>query len=303
MSKSSGQAAQDAGRCWPLGRIVGGVTTVIIIILVASPGTTNADEQQYSLVARLDAKSAGLTPGELIVRVGNMSVQAKAIQASPEIPRTIAIVIDAGPNQMNALAREKELAIALINKLSDSDTAFSIVRAGISSKTQEATLDRSNAIKQISEITGDSGKKTNVAIYDAIGSAIQQVSASAGLRIVIFIGEGNDGGSSLRYQQVRSLVESNQGAFFAALVADHSLRSAKSILQFGWNLQELTSDTVGIFLENQKTPKATRLLTESIQGLRLVTFEMPSVGPGRHKISISSKRSQRFKAQKAIVIP
>jgi len=237
------------------------------------------------------------------LRVGNASAQVTAMQASSEIPRNIAIVIDAGPNQANVLSREKELAIALINELSNAITMFSIARAGISSSTRAATLDRSVAIQQIGEITGDSGKKTNVAIYDALGSAIRQISLAPSLRVVIFIGEGNDGGSSLRYAELRRLAESNQIAFCAALVADHSLRGTKSVLQYGWSLRELTSDTVGIFLENQKTPKATRRLGEGVQRLGLVTFEMPSRQSGRYKVSVSSKRIERLKVQKAIVIP
>jgi hypothetical protein len=302
MSEGFGRAAAKAGRrrSW---RIVGAVTPVILVVFIASPGTTDANTQRYSVVARLDGNRARPTPGEVVLRIGNASAQVTAIQASSEIPRNIAIVIDAGPNQANVLSREKELAIALINELSNAITMFSIARAGISSSTRAATLDRSVAIQQIGEITGDSGKKTNVAIYDALGSAIRQISLAPSLRVVIFIGEGNDGGSSLRYAELRRLAESNQIAFCAALVADHTLRGTKSVLQYGWSLRELTSDTVGIFLENQTTPRATRRLGEGVQRLGLVTFEMPSRQSGRYKVSVSSKRIERLKVQKAIVIP
>jgi hypothetical protein len=302
MSEGFGRAAAKAGRrrSW---RIVGAVTPVILVVFIASPGTTDANTQRYSVVARLDGNRARPTPGEVVLRIGNASAQVTAIQAGSEIPRNIAIVIDAGPNQANVLSREKELAIALINELSNAITMFSIARAGISSSTRAATLDRSVAIQQIGEITGDSGKKTNVAIYDALGSAIRQISLAPSLRVVIFIGEGNDGGSSLRYAELRRLAESNQIAFCAALVADHTLRGTKSVLQYGWSLRELTSDTVGIFLENQTTPRATRRLGEGVQRLGLVTFEMPSRQSGRYKVSVSSKRIERLKVQKAIVIP
>ena len=107
----------------------------------------------------------------------------------------------------------------------------------------------------------------------------------------------------MRYAELRSLAESNQVAFLAALVADHSVRGAKSILRYGWTLQELTSDTAGVFLENQKAPKATRRLSEAVQGLRLIAFEMPSVQPGRYRVSVSAWKGKRLRAQKAIVIP
>jgi hypothetical protein len=282
--------------------IAGAVVVAIFAVLVA-PGTTKAQGQQYSVVARVDAKSTGVVSRDIVVRVENVSVPAMAISASPDIPRNIAIVVDTGPDQANVLSKEKDLANALINELRNAQTSFTIASAGTSSKMQAATLDRSIAIAHILDITGDSGAKTNIPIYDAIGSAIRQISATTGLRVVIFIGEGNDGGSGLRYAGLRSLAESNHVAVFAALIADHSLRGAKSILRYGWNLMELTSDTAGIFLENQKTPKATRRLGESVGGLRLISFEMPSRQPGRYKSSVSVRRGKRLRAQKAIVIP
>lgn len=92
-------------------------------------------------------------------------------------------------------------------------------------------------------------------------------------------------------------------AFFAALVADHTLRGTKSILRYGWNLLDLTSDTAGIFLENPKTPKAAQRLTENIQKLRLIQFEMPSRKSGRYKISASTRQGEKLHPQKTMVVP
>jgi len=279
------------------------VSIISLVFGSPEPGTTKADDQQYSVVARIDAKSAGLNSSEIIVKMGDMSVPATAFKTSPDVPRNIAIVIDAGPDQTKVLSKEKELAVALVNELFDASTSFTIAGASISSKTQATTLNRSVAIEHIRDIAGENGEKTNVSIYDAIGSAIRQISLSPGLRVVIFIGEGNDGGSKMRYAALRNLVESHQIAFFAALIADHSLRGAKSILRYGWNLRELSGDTTGVFLENQKTPKATQRLSETVQGLRLVAFEMSARQPGRYKVSVSAQRGKRLHAQKAIVIP
>ena len=303
MSESFRLVALDTSRSEPLRSVAGVIVATIFAVLVFPPGTAKADSQQYSIVARVDAKSPGLTARDIVVRVENVSVPATEIKASPDIPRNIALVMDAGPDQAKVLSKEKDLAIALISELSDAGTSFTIARAGTSSEMQTTTLDRSVAIEHVREVTADSGGKTNVPIYDAIGSAIRQISLTPGLRILIFIGEGNDGGSRLRYVELRSLAESNQIAFFAALVADHSLRGTKSILRYGWNLRELTSDTAGIFLENQRTPRATQRFSENVQRLRLITFEMPSRQSGRYKVSVSSKRIQRLKVQKAIVIP
>ena len=302
MRECSRRVPLYASRSGPFQSIAGAVVATIFAVLVA-PGTTKAQGQQYSVVARVDAKSAGLILRDIFVRVGNVSVPAKAIHASSDISRNIAIVMDSGPDQAKVLAKEKDLAIALINELSDAGTSFIIASVGTSSKMQATMLDRSVAIEHIREITEDNQEKTNVPIYDAIGWAIRQISATPGLRVVIFIGEGNDGGSTLHYSELRNLAESNHIACFAALIADHSLRGAKSILRYGWNLQELSSDTACIFLENQKTLQATQRLSESVRGLRLITFDMHFPGPGRYKISVWSPRGKRLRAQKAIAIP
>ena len=129
------------------------------------------------------------------------------------------------------------------------------------------------------------------------------MSTDESIRVVIFIGEGFDGGSKIRYQQLRDLAESIHVAFFAALVADHSLRGSKSILRYGWDLEDLAKDAAGRFLENESTPKAAREFSEAVDKLRLVTFEMPIGQIGRQKVSISLPRGNRCHAHKAIVIP
>jgi hypothetical protein len=303
MRECSRPVPLNSSRSGPLQSAAGVVVATIFVVFFAPHGTTKAQGQRYSVVARVDAKSAGLISRDIVVRVENVSASAKAISASPDIPRNIAIVMDTGPDQAKVLSKEKDLAIALINELSDAGTSFIINSVGTSSKIQATTLDRSVAIEHIRKITEDNGEKTNVPIYDAIGLAIRQISATPGLRVVIFIGEGNDGGSRLRYPELRNLAESNHIACFAALIADHSLRGAKSILRYGRDLQELTSDTACILLENQKTLRATQRLIESVRGLRLVAFEMPFRGPGRYKILVLSPQGKRLRAQKAIAIP
>jgi hypothetical protein len=270
--------------------------------LVPSLRTAKADSRQYTVVGRLDAKSARPTAAEITVRIGDVSVPATTIKTNPEVPRSIAIVLDAGPDQTNALAREKELAIALINEFSNGSTMFTITTAGAPSEPQ-STLERNVATQRVRDVAGASGVKTNVPIYDPIASAIRLISRSPGLRIVVFIGEGNDGGSIVHYPELRSLAESNHIAFFAALVADHSLRGAKSILRYGSNLRELADDTAGVFQENEKTPKATRQLTESIRSLSLFSFDLPLLQPGRYKVSVSQREQRRLHSQKAVTIP
>ena len=284
-------------------RCVAAVTVAnFFTIHIALTAMAKADRQQCTVVARVDAKSEALAPRDIAIKVENVSAPVTAIKASPEIPRNIAIVMDAGPDQATVLFKEKELAVALVNKLYDANTNFTVASVGTSSTLQPATLDRSVAIGHIREIKGDIGEKTNVPICDTIASAIRQISHSPGLRVLLFIGEGNDGGSRVSYTELRSLAESNHISVFAALLADHSLRGARSILRYGWNLQDLASDTAGLSLENQKAAKAARQISNGIRSLRLITFEMSSPPPGRCKISISLPRSKTLRTQKAITI-
>jgi len=74
---------------------------------------------------------------------------------------------------------------------------------------QATTLDRCVEVGHIREITADNGEKTDASIYDAIGSALRQISLTPGLRVVIFIGEGNDRASRMRYAELRGLLESS----------------------------------------------------------------------------------------------
>jgi len=301
MTANSKAIARSKDYSWPLRRVAGVV--VATIAALAASGTTKADSQQYSVVARVDAKSARLSSGEVVVTIGNIAAPAITIKANPDIPRNIAIVLDAGPDQAKVLSKEKDLAVGLINDLAGNGTSFTIAEAGTSIKMQAPTQDRAIAIEQVRDITGNSGKRTNVAIYDAIGSVMRQGSVGEGLRIVVFIGEGNDGGSKLSYTALRDLAESHQVAFFAALIADHSLRGTKSILRYGWKLQDLAGDAAGIFLENQKTRKATRCVSNGVEGLRLIVFETPSRPSGRYKVSVTSRPAKRLLTQKAIFIP
>ncbi len=177
MSESSRPVTLTASRCGPWQSAAGVVVATIFAVLVAPPETIKADGQQSTVVARVDVRSAGLISRDIVMKVENVSVPATAINAIPDIARNIAIVMDAGPDQARVLSKEKDLAIALINELSDAGTSFIIASVGASSKMQATTIDRSVAIEHIREITEDNGEKTNVPIYDAIGSAIRQIGA------------------------------------------------------------------------------------------------------------------------------
>src|SRR5450631_2416249 len=123
MRERSRLLARNTGRFQFLQRVARVVLGIAFGVLVPSK-TTQADDNYYSVVAKIESTSAGLTQGEVVVRVGNVIVPTTAIKASPDIPRNIAIVIDAGPDQAKVLSKERELAVALINELSAAGTSF-----------------------------------------------------------------------------------------------------------------------------------------------------------------------------------
>src|ERR1700730_10499378 len=105
MSESSRLVALNTGRSLPLRCIAGVVVAAMCVVPVASR-RAKADSQQFSVVARVDPKSAGLASRDMVVRVENVSVPATAIKAAADMRRNIAIVIDAGPDQAKGLLQE-----------------------------------------------------------------------------------------------------------------------------------------------------------------------------------------------------
>lgn len=123
-----------------------------------------------------------------------------------------------------------------------------------------------------------------------------------GIRVLIFLGGGKDLGSKLSYKELRNVAEANHVACFVLLVADRSHRGPKSMLSHGWWMRELADDTAGIFLENEKMPKAIAKVSENIRAIRLITFEMDFRVPGRHVIRGNATPPLRIRLQKAIFL-
>jgi hypothetical protein len=60
-----------------------------IFIVPLAPQATKADNQQYSVVARVGAKSVGLTSRDIVVRVENVNVSATAIKPALKSRETL----------------------------------------------------------------------------------------------------------------------------------------------------------------------------------------------------------------------
>ncbi len=191
----------------------------------------------------------------------------------------------------------------MVKELWAPGTKFIIGKVGLSAKLAEPTADQTAAINLIEDLVCETGKRTDVPIYDPSVSAIRQLSREPGIRVVIFIGGGKDKGSQSSYETVRDLAQAEHVTVFTLLLADHSHRGPRSMLIHGWWMRELADETAGIFLENEKSPKALRQVTEGLGALRLLTFSMDYRSRGRHKISVKSfVKGARFRAQKAVFL-
>lgn len=254
-----------------------------------------------TVVAQVVKKQDALDLGPLEITAQGKTARATA-QEYARLPKQIALILDASANQGAVLAKEKELAVALVSELARDNPAFIVGRASLVPTLYPATSDSAIAIEYLRSIEVDRGKKGSVPIYDAIGLALEELAKRPGIRVVIFIGEGNDSGSKLRYEGLRDLAQSQHIVCFAALLADHPLRGTKSILRYGWSLRELAGDTAGAFFENQKPEKVVREVAKKVRSLQLLTFEMTFPKPGRYRIAVASRSSLHLRVQKAVVI-
>jgi hypothetical protein len=69
-------------------------------------------------------------------------------------------------------------------------------------------------------------------------------------------------------------MQTHSVACLVALVGDHPTRGTKSILRYGWSLQDLASDSAGTFVENsKKVARTPTRLGEMVASFHLVTLE------------------------------
>ena len=280
------------------------IVPLLVFLLASSALVSSAQKQtseEHTVVARVRGATESPLLGQLVVMSGKQSAEATIDNSSPT-QKQIAILIDAGPSQVAVFPREMELALSLVKALSAPGTNFIIGKIGLSGRLEEATPEQALVINFIEDIVCETGKETDVPIYDFTASAIRKLSAAPGIRVVLFIGGGKDKGSQSNYENLRNLAEARHVTVFTLLLGDRSHRGPRSMLSHGWWMRELADETAGIFLENEKSPKALSKVTENIRALRLITFHMDFKGLGRHRISLRSKGDLRPRSQKAVFL-
>lgn len=263
-----------------IGRIKRGNCFALLAFLILSVSATPQDKKTQTIVIRAKPSDAKVSASEVEVKIAGNRVHALTVLDPATIPSNIAFVIDAGPDQTAVLNREKELAVSMLNAISVPANRLLVVRAGYQHTVHPTTSDKAEAIRLIEALATEQGKKSEIPIYDAMASAVDELARLPGTRILIVIAEGNDYGSSIGYKKLRDLVQAHHVTCFIALVDRHPTRGTKAILRYGWSLQDLANDTAGAFVENSKklARTATRL-SQLATSLRLVTFEIATLPP------------------------
>jgi hypothetical protein len=269
--------------------------------VTASAAKTN--DLQHSIVLRTDLPNREIAPRDLGITADGRQGSIVSVVDASEIPLSIALVIDAGPDQFAALNREKLLASSLIAEFSDTTTEFIVIRAGYQATHIASSTVGSIALSSLQALSVETGHKSQIPIYKAVALAIEELSLRPGIRVLMILAEGNDSKSGIGYKQLRASAQAQHVAVLTVLVADHSARGSKSTLRYGWDLRSLAGDTAGAFVDNDRnTPRLVNRLAQTIHSLRLVTFELEGVSPGQHRMHTSSNSAGRLHAQKEVFI-
>ena len=110
-------------------------------------------------------------------------------------------------------------------------------------------------------------------------------------RVLIVIGEGNDGGSTARFGQISRLPRDKHIQCFALLVANHRSQVGR-VRQFGFDLYRLASGTGGKAYDVRTNPKSLSKALEDVRTrLRLSGVACAGVAAGLHNEDIRAKSS------------
>ncbi len=279
------------------------------ILFLVSLGSSSAmagvaeNGLQHSIVLRADSPNREIGPKDLGITAEGRRGSIVSVMNPSEAPMSIALVVDAGPNQLAVLNREKELASPLIGEFSNTRTEFILIRAGYQATNIATSSAGPVLLDSLQALRAETGKRSQIPIYKAVALAIEELSLRPGIRVLMIIAEGNDSRSGITYKQLRASAQAQHVAVMTVLVTDHSTRGPRAGLHCGWDLRSLASDTGAIVLDNDRnTSRTLNRLTEAIRSLRLVTFQIDGVSPGRHRMHTSSNSVGRLHAQKDVFI-
>jgi hypothetical protein len=286
-----------------IGRVRQCASSVLFGIAMLAPSAAGQGKTVQTVIVRVEPPDRKVLSSEVEVKADGKRLNVRSVSDPSTMPLNVAFVIDAGPDQSRVLGKEKDLALAIVNALPVPVSKLLVVRAGYRHIVYPGTADRAEATHLIQSLVAEEGTKSGIPIFEAMAAATGELSRLPGMPVLLIIAEGNDYGSSIGYKGLRDLVQAQSAVCLVALVDDHPTRGTKSILRYGWSLQDLANDTAGAFIENsRKVPRTATRLAKMIASFRLVTFEIRGLSPGRHRVSVSTASGFHLHVQKAVVI-
>jgi hypothetical protein len=190
-------------------------------------------------------------PCLLVVCIGAGTARAQSqakIESGPKF--SIGVVVDTHRQQAAVLPFERRVVEALVGRLAGPDADGFVISY---SNRIQTIADWSPleswpiaAVPKISLDDSGEGDATRGAdLNDGLMAGVAKLSSSAtGLRRLIVIGEGNDGGSAAQFSQLLAAARAQHVQCFALLVANHRSQVGR-IREFGFDLFRLASGTHG----------------------------------------------------------
>ena len=185
----------------------------------------------------------------LICLVGYAVLRAQSpVQADPGRPLSLGVVIDVRVQQHEVIGFERQVVDALGSKLAGEHAEGFVVSYSDRVQVVEdwsPTAGFKDAAIRLAADGSEDGRR-GAALNDAMLNGLARLGTVGheNRKILVVIGEGNDGGSSTTFAQVLDAAKTDHVQCFALLVANHRSQVGR-VRQFGFDLYRLASATHG----------------------------------------------------------
>ena len=169
------------------------------------------------------------------------------VQADPGRPLSLGVVIDVRQQQREVIAFERQVVDALGSMLAAETTTGFVVSYSDRVQVVEdwsPTAGLKDAALRLT-VDGEDGRR-GAALNDALLNGLARLGSVGheGRKVLVVIGEGNDGDSSTTFGDVLSAAKAGHVQCFALLVANHRSQVGR-VRQYGFDLYRLASATHG----------------------------------------------------------
>ena len=170
------------------------------------------------------------------------------VQTDPGRPLSLGVVIDVRPQQREVIAFERQVVAALGSMLAGEHAEGFVVsysdRVQVLADWSPVTEGLKGIAIRLTTDGSEDGRR-GAALNDALLNGLARLGSVGheGRKVLVVIGEGNDGGSTT-FADVLSAAKTGHVQCFALLVANHRSQVGR-VRQFGFDLYRLASATHG----------------------------------------------------------